>query len=335
MISTKWLNERRTHWTRLEQLLERAAGTRGIRSLDHDDLQELGLLYRQIGADLATVREDPASARFAQYLDRLLARAHHTIYSTSHRPGTRAILEFLLTYPQVFKRHLMPCLVSALIFVAGAAIGATAAYRDPEFKQKILGPAMVDSIERRQMWTHSIVSMKPLASSAITTNNISVSLSTFATGITGGIGTCYMLLFNGIMLGVVGMACGLVGMSLPLWSFVAPHGVLELPAIVIAGGAGLRIAQGLWFPGLLPRRQALALAGADGIRLLLGCVPMLIVAGTIEAFVSPTDLAVVLKFAMAAALLALLLLYLFGPLTADSAASPRGTRSPAIATGSE
>jgi uncharacterized membrane protein SpoIIM required for sporulation len=101
-------------------------------------------------------------------------------------------------------------------------------------------------------------------------------------------------------------------MSLKLWEFVAPHGVLELPAIFLAGGAGLRIASGLLFPGYLPRRESLVRAGSEAVQLLLGSIPILIVAGTIEAFVSPTGLATNLKFAMAAALFVLLLGYLFG-----------------------
>jgi uncharacterized membrane protein SpoIIM required for sporulation len=99
---------------------------------------------------------------------------------------------------------------------------------------------------------------------------------------------------------------------LQLWSFVAPHGVLELPAIFIAGGAGLRIAQGLLFPGVLPRRESLTRAGLEAVQLVLGTIPILIIAGLIEAFVSPTGLPIPLKFSMAAALFVLLAAYLFG-----------------------
>jgi uncharacterized membrane protein SpoIIM required for sporulation len=161
------------------------------------------------------------------------------------------------------------------------------------------------------MWTHSIVGIKPIASSQIMTNTMSVALMTFATGIAAGAGTVYMIAFNGLLLGVIGTACALSGMSLQFWSFVAPHGVLELPAVIIAGGAGLRLAQGLLFPGFLPRRHAVARAGAEGVQLVLGCIPVLVIAGTIEAFVSPTDLPVSSKFGMAAALFALLVAYLF------------------------
>ena len=184
-------------------------------------------------------------------------------------------------------------------------------YENPDFKVKLLGPKMVETIDRHEMWTHSIVGIKPVASSAIMTNNISVGFTTFALGITAGLGTIYMMAFNGLLIGVIGMACWLSGMSLQLWSFVAPHGVLELPAIFIAGGAGLRIAQGLLFPSTLPRRESLSRAGTEAVQLLLGTVPILIIAGLIEAFVSPTGLPIPLKFAMAAALFVLLNAYLF------------------------
>jgi hypothetical protein len=99
-------------------------------------------------------------------------------------------------------------------------------------------------------------------------------------------------------------------MSLSLWSFVAAHGVLELPAIFIAGGAGLGIAKGLLFPGNLPRRDSLVQAGARSVRLVLGTIPLLAVAGVVEAFVSPTPVASYVKFLLAAGLATLLVLYL-------------------------
>jgi uncharacterized membrane protein SpoIIM required for sporulation len=170
------------------------------------------------------------------------------------------------------------------------------------------------------MWTESVVAVKPLASSAIMTNNMSVTFMAFAWGISFGIGTVYMMVFNGILIGVVGAACWLGGMSLSLWSFVAPHGVLELPAIFIGGGAGLRIAQGMLFPGMLPWGQSIARAGGEAVRLLLGVVPILILAGSIEGFVSPSpNIPWQWKFALAGSIAAVFFSYLFfcarGPLS--------------------
>jgi uncharacterized membrane protein SpoIIM required for sporulation len=328
VISTRWLDARRPFWTRLEQLLDETS-RRGLKSLSRRELQELGLLYRQIGSDLAALREDPGSVPFADYVQRLLARAHHTIYSSADRQNPAAALRFfVVTYPRVFQANLAPCLISLLLFLGAALAGAAVTYRDPDFKTKVLGPTMVDTIERHEMWTHSIVAIKPIASSQIMTNNMSVALMTFASGITGGLGTIYMIVFNGLLLGVIGMACGLAGMSVPLWSFVAPHGVLELPAIVIAGGAGLRLAQGLLFPGLLPRGVAVSRAGAQAVKLVIGCIPILVVAGIIEAFVSPTDLSVSLKFGLAAGLFVLLFVYLFSDARRDAPSGSGETVGP-------
>jgi uncharacterized membrane protein SpoIIM required for sporulation len=117
------------------------------------------------------------------------------------------------------------------------------------------------------------------------------------------------MLFNGLMIGVIGTACYRAGMSIPLWSFVAPHGALELPAIFIAGGAGLLLARGIIAPGALSRREALAESGGASIRLLLGVFPLLVIAGLIEGFVSPTPLDPAIKFVIGAAMLVLLTFY--------------------------
>jgi uncharacterized membrane protein SpoIIM required for sporulation len=310
MISTQWLEKRKPHWNRLDRLL-RQIGESGLNSLRRSELQELSTLYRQVAADLAAVREDPSSLEFTRYLNQLLARAHSIIY-TGRKTGFKGIITFFTqSWPRIFRQNVVYCLTALAVFIAGAMMGSLVTLRDPNFKLSILGPRMVETIERREMWTHSIVAIKPIASSAIMTNNISVSFMTFAMGITGGIGTLYMLFFNGLLLGVISVACWTAGISMKFWSFVAPHGVLELPAIFIAAGAGLKIARGFLFPGVLPRKESLVRAGREGTILVLGAIPLLVIAGVIEAFVSPTELAIPLKFAMAAGLFVLLLRYLF------------------------
>ncbi len=310
MISTKWIEKRKPYWQQLEKLV--TSSSAGLKGLSHDQLQELSLLYRQTAADLAAIRQDPSSVHFARYLNQLMARAHNIIY-TGHRASPWALFRFFShDYPQVFRRNWKFCSIAVGIFIAGGLVGAALTVQDPDFQLQVLGPQMVQTIQRKEMWTHSIIGVKPLASSRIMTNNMTVGFMAYATGITAGLGTIYMMFFNGLLMGVVGAACALAGMSLSLWSFVAPHGSLELPSIFLAGGAGLKIAHGLLFPGMLPRKQSLVAAGREGTALVLGTVPLLIIAGTIEAFVSPTGLATPLKFALSAALLTLLIAYLFG-----------------------
>jgi uncharacterized membrane protein SpoIIM required for sporulation len=160
------------------------------------------------------------------------------------------------------------------------------------------------------MWTHSILSVKPMAASGIMTNNITVGFAMFAAGITAGLVTLWMLITNGLQMGVLAVATARAGMALQLWDFVAAHGALELPAIFIAAGAGLEIARGMLFPGMLPRKESLRQAGNRGAKLLLGTIPLLVIAGVIEAFISPVQIATPLKFFLSAVLFTALVLYL-------------------------
>jgi uncharacterized membrane protein SpoIIM required for sporulation len=308
MVSNRWINRRKPYWERLEKLagLAQTAPT----NMSGAELQELGLLYRQTSADLATVTEDRAEIHLAGYLNRLLVKGHNLLH-VGTRPARNHIATFYLSeYPAVFKAALPLVAAATIIFVLGFIAGWAVTAHDPGFAHSFLGPKMMDSIARRQMWTDSVVAMQPQAASAIATNNLTVTFAAFALGITG-IGTIWMLLLNGLMLGVVGAATWQAGMAKALWSFVAPHGVLELPAIFIAGGAGMELARGLFFPGFLPRREAITTSGRRAVKLLAGTVPMLVIAGTIEGFFSPSSAPVALKFCLAAILFAVLLLYLF------------------------
>ena len=296
--------------------------SRGLSALTHDELRELALLYRQTAADLSAALDDTSSAQLATYLNQLLGRAHNLIY-LGRRPKARGIVTFYLeTYPQMFRQTMRLILLVASIFAVAMTAGWILTIHDPGFAHRLLGPEMMDTIEKRQMWTQPLVTVQPLAASSITTNNLTVAFTMFALGITVA-GTLWMIVLNGLLLGVVGAATWHAGMALSLWSFVAPHGVLELPAIFIAAAAGLEISRGLLFPGRLPRRDSLAQAGGRAARLLLGVIPMLLVAGTIEGFFSATTAPVTMKFSLAALLFAALLAYLFG--------SRRSSASPATA----
>lgn len=311
MISTYWLEKRQSHWKHLESLLHQVKGS-GLRSLTRSELQELGLLYRQAAADLSALREDPTGKSYARSLNLLLSRAHNTIYA-GEKSSARGIIHYYRnTYPQIFRDNVTLIIAAFFLFVAGALAGLLLSLTRPDFMRAFLPPHILDTIEHHKMWTDSVVSVAPAASSMIMTNNITVSFLTFLYGLlTAGLGTVFMLVFNGVLIGAVGTACWLGDMSLPLWSFVAPHGILELPAIFIAGGAGLRLAQGLLFPGLLSRSDSLVKSGGEAVRLLMGTVPILVIAGLIEGFISPSALPWPWKFALSGSIGVIFFGYLF------------------------
>lgn len=327
MISKLWIDKRRRYWDRMAALLDRA-GTSGIRSLSAEELQETALLYRQIASDLSALRLDGTARNLQSQLNSLLVRGHNLIYSERRRGIGQIWRFFRFEYPPLFRRLLPYTLASLLLLVGGSAIGALLAAFRPEFVTHLLGPDMLASIEQHKMWTLSINSMAPAASSGIMTNNLGVTFAAYALGITAGIGTIYMIGWNGILLGVIAVACARHQMSVALWSFVVPHGSLELPSIVIAGGAGLRLAAGLLFPGMYSRAHSIAAAGAESARLVAGIIPLLIVAGTFEGFFSPsTSVPVAVKFVTGAVLFSLLLAWLFGTGSRSAANQPQPPQS--------
>lgn len=310
MITNRWIERRRGCWDRLRALIG-TIEAHGIRSLPAVELREMALLYRQVASDLSALRQERSARSLEAELNQLLGQAHAIIYSRRKTGLVDLWGFFSYEYPRLFRKLLPFILCSLFLFLSGAVIGSLLTQVRPEFKRHFLGPMMTQTIERGEMWTESVNSMAPQASSKIMTNNLAVTFTAFAAGITAGLGTLYMIAWNGVLIGVIATACHQAHMSIKLWSFVAPHGSLELPAIVISGGAGLRLAYGLLFPGIYSRGHSLFLAGSESVRLVSGIVPMLVVAGILEGFFSPSTAPVWLKFVTASLLFSLLVVWLF------------------------
>ncbi len=312
ILSNQWIAKRRPHWERLAALLARS-DQNGLAQLSRDELQELALLYRQVAADLSVLRQDATARTYAEHVNHLLARAHHVVYS-GRKASAATLFRFLRDeYPAIFQRNFRFVAASLLISVSWGLLGAALTSARPEFMRHYVGPQMIATMERHEMWTKSVVTVAPMASSAIMTNNLAVSFVTFASGIAFGVGTFFYLYVNGMMLGVISAACHQYGMSVALWSFIAPHGSLELPAILIAGGAGFRLGYSMLFPGSLRWKDSVARGGIEATRLVSGVIPMLVIAGTLEGFFSPSLAPVWLKFTVGGLLFVLLLSWLFRP----------------------
>jgi len=310
ILSNLWILKRRPHWDRLSSLLSQSdAG--GLGQLTRAELQEMALLYRQVAADLSVLRQDSTARSYAVHVNQLLARAHHIIYS-GQKTNLLTLFRFLRDeYPAIFQRQIGYVLVSLAVTLGFGLLGAAITSARPEFMRHFLSPGMIATMERHQMWTESLVTVAPLATSAIMTNNLSVCFTSFAGGIVFGLGTFFVLVENGILLGVVGAACHQYGMSVLLWSFVAPHGSLELPAIIISGAAGFRLGHAMLFPGALRWKESVAQGGIEATRLVSGIIPMLVIAGCLEGFFSGSHAPIWLKFTVGALLFTLLNLWLF------------------------
>ena len=301
MVTNLWIDLRKGNWSRLEELLAEAEKS-GVKRLRAPELRDLGLLYRQAAADLSSVRADPTSRTLEEYLNRLVGRAHNFVYA-----GRRVSLGSLWTfaahgYPRLLRRMLPYIALATAVFLATFGLGLLIQTLRPDFAALWLGPQMMDKINHHQMWTDAVLSIKPQAASGIMTNNMSVCFLTFASGITAGLGTLFLLFNNGLQIGTVLACCAQHRMAGSLLAFMVSHGALEIPSIMLAGAAGLRIGAGILFPGQLRRRDALARAGTEAVQLVSVTIPLLIVAGSFEAFLSPTHAPVALKCAVGAVL---------------------------------
>ncbi len=154
---------------------------------------------------------------------------------------------------------------------------------------------LANQISSQQEWWRDINEARAGNAALIAGNNIFVTLQAFAGGMLLGLLTIYAMVQNGLMLGVVAGLSTHYGFSDRLWGFIAAHATIELSVIFFAGGAGLQLAWAVLHPGLSTRGAALRVAARRAIVILLGCIPLLIIAGLIEAFISPSDLPIWVK----------------------------------------
>ena len=306
----KFIESRRPRWEKLETTIHSLERGR----LSASELSGLTRLYREATADLARLQtfqtQEGLEDDLKIYLNHLVARSYGQIYRSSP-PRMASLWRFLRSgFPATFRGTWPWTLIALSAFALGLTYGFITAIQDSSFVALIVPPPLIQKVEEGEVWFDSILAVKPLASSLIMTNNISVSFLAFALGMTFGLGTLYLMLFNGLMVGTLAGLCYTHGLSVPFWSFVLPHGVIELTAIFLAGGAGFLLGGALLFPGDLRRREALLHRGRQAGRLILGCVPLLVIAGIVEGFFSPVHVHAGFKFAMAGMLLALLLCYL-------------------------
>lgn len=303
----------RAQWERLEELLRRMKGGR-LSGLSDDDVLALGHLYRQATSDLAVARRDYPYDAVARYLNGLVARAHPQVYRNEAIDRKRVAAFYHDTFPRAFRGTLPFTIAAFLLSAVPAAICYAVTVLRPDAALVLL-PGTADRllpiVQHHHLWFNSPDGSQSLVSSAIMTNNIRVALIAFAGGALAGTLSVYILVFNGIMLGTLAGVVQYYGLSLGLWSFIAAHGVIELSVIFIAGGCGLQLGWAILHPGLRTRADACVEAGRRAMTLMLGAVPLLVIAGTLEAYLSPSAAPALLKLGVGLLSGVLLYGYLF------------------------
>ena len=307
----RWIARREPNWKRLDGLLQQAE-KRGIKSLSAREIKDLASLYRSVSADLARARTNKVGNILTQELQKLTARGYNQIYQGSQRQEWQQVKEFYLWgFPQVVRETGGYIAIATGIFFLLGMIAWWYGWRDPVFMAITVPRHIIEMVEEDgELWMGSIVGYEPIASSSITINNLSVCFGAIAGGITAGLYTIFILAFNGLFIGAIATLVGKNNLAYPFWAFVFPHGSLELPAIFLAGAAGLLIGKAMIFAGQYKRIDALKQNGTKAAQLLFGIIPMLIIAGTIEGFFSPSPIIPSpIKYLMGTGLFLLLVLY--------------------------
>ena len=279
----------RADWDGLEALLTRQKQ----RTLTLADLEVLDQLYRRANADLARAQSRYPGTDVQRFLNQLCSRAYGSLYRPAPTRWKSVLHFFRRDFPRTLRASSRPLGLSASIFALGIMLGALVMAFDPVRGEAYLIPAGVrHAVASHQIWTDTILSVAPpgLLASQIATNNLTVLVTTFAFGLTYGLGTVFLLLMNGLSIGALSLYCIRGGLGGALFDFVLGHGPVELSTLVVGGAAGLIVAQALIDPGELPRRASLQAAGRIGVKLVVGAAPFLGAIGIVEGFVSPGSL---------------------------------------------
>lgn len=295
--AAQFIADRRDRWTRLEALLAKSEGN-GLRRLNASELDALSSGYRAVVADLAIAQRDYPDDTVTLALNQLAARAHLRLYQAPGGSWRRLLQFFTTDFGRRVRAERWYVLASAALLFGPALWAYLAALLDPTLRGTLVPADLRAVMASGRTWTDMEPVLRPFMATVIFTNNIRVALTTFAGGILLGLGTLYVLVSNGLMLGSILGAGQHYGVSSLLLAFISAHGYLELSAIVLAGAAGLILGDGLLRPGLLRRRDAATRGARRAVELAVGTVPILIVAGMVEGFVSPSGLPSLAKEAL-------------------------------------
>ncbi|MBA3242700.1 MAG: stage II sporulation protein M [Acidobacteria bacterium] len=302
MSSDRFIKERKNAWQRLEDLLK-LLDRSTLRRLHREEVRELGRIYRRTSSDLAIARAESRDPRLVNYLNSLVIRAHGRIYrADASEGGSRVRRFFARDFPSVFRRTWRYTALSFGVFLLFGVLSFAGTWRDVEFSELTgVSPLARQTIlEKKPRWWEDLNEANQIGATFIATNNIQVTFLAFAYGALLGLGTLYVMAFNGASIGSVLALTYRAGYGHELVTFMAGHGVIELTCIFIAGGAGLLFGTALLFPGDISRFDNLRLRGREAIQLVIGCVPLLAVAGLIEGFISPAAIPPAMKFFVAA-----------------------------------
>ena len=314
MNSEVFLTTHRSTWDQLNQIIVQMA-QKGPSSLSSEDLKALGPLFRRVTSHLAYAQTHYPEHEMNDYLNRLVVKAHAHIYKKETMGAYRLIRFFTREFPLLVRKNWLMITAAGMILFLGLITGYLLNHYQPSLNGLVIPDHMQRMISEElasgNVGADWSVSERPAISSMIMVNNIQVGFLSFALGFTWGLGSVIVLFYNGVLVGVLGAIYTSTGFAFEFWTLILPHGALELMAIFICGGAGLILAKALVKPGEYLRKDALLIQGKIAMKLVIGSIPMFIIAALIEGFITPSLLHSSVKLSVAAFSIVLFFIYVY------------------------
>lgn len=281
MREVAFLRKNADKWKEFERLLK---------DKSKDDPDKMADLYIELNADLAYAQANYPGSKTEEYLNQLSVAVHDEIYRSKKEETNRIITFWTRELPGLFAVKQKELLYSLIVFSIAIAIGVLSSINDPSFVRYIMGDAYVNmtitNIDRGDPLAVYKEAEEMNMFFAITINNVRVSFYAFASGLLTSLGVGMVLLNNGVMVGAFIHFFAKYGLVAEALRVIFIHGTLELSAIVIAGAAGFVVGNGFLFPGTRSRKDSFIKAGKEGLKMIIGLVPVFVAAGLLESFVT-------------------------------------------------
>lgn len=301
MDKHQFVQLRNPAWQRFTELCQRME-RKTFQAPSAQEVSEFSGLFREVSNDLATIRSRAFGSRLEDYLNQLVARGHKVFYRNRDRKAGVVFGHLLTSFPRLLRRNIAYTWFAAALFCIPLLASTFVVWNNPSLATRVLPGAQLE--EMAEMYRFDPDSQKPQSDTAsqvgmsgfYVRNNVGIALRSFAGGILLGTVTVYVLLTNGLSIGVTTGYLFSLGSGKAFTSFVIGHGAFELTALVIAAGAGLMLGHALIHPGTVSRGEALRIRGLDAVKIASGAAAMLVIAAAIEAFWSPSSVPSVIKY---------------------------------------
>ncbi|WP_449540273.1 stage II sporulation protein M [Ferdinandcohnia sp. Marseille-Q9671] len=293
----QFVKQHRDEWKQLEQLISTLHNRR--KAHNSDDVNQFHRLYQKVAQHLSYSQTYFPNEEITPYLNGLVSKAHNLLYKDQVSSFKQIRYFFSTKFIGLLLEQWKFVVAAMILFTLGGVGSYISVLQDPLHLYSILPADIAQNVDPTYLGSQDGAVDSSSMSASIMTNNIQVAILAFASGITFGLLTVYILIYNGIIVGALAALFWHYDMTYDFWAYIVPHGMIELTAIFIAGGAGLLMGYKLLVPGTYTRGYQLKVQAKRSVQLLLGTIPLFVIAGIIEGFITPAAISLEAKYAVA------------------------------------